>query len=253
MKLLPTFKMQFKSSIKSLYIFVGCIIAIILLFGVGLQLLVSDASFEYNFSFENAYSIFIFVSGLAYYRIFLHFSFATSVSRKTTFISMILNIILSSAILCVLNSVYLFIISLIEKNVQLFFSDIYNVNITNLFLAFLYNLVFPLIVCASLGCIGLFISSLFYRLNKFGKIALAAGIPCFLVIVLPMLVILLTESNSEIAVVLLNFIQKAFSLTTGISATGANPINLICTLTIAGAVFAAIGFFVCKKTQLKTK
>lgn len=253
MKLLPTLKMQFKSSIKSLYVFVGCIIAIILLFGVGLQLLVSDAAFEYNFSLESSYSIFIFVSGLAWYRIYLHFSFANSVSRKTTFLSMILNIILSSAILSALNSIYLFIISLIEKSVQLSFSDIYYVNITNLFLAFLYNLLFTLVVCASLGCMGLFISSLFYRMNKFGKIALAAGIPCFLVIVLPMLIILLAESTSEISFVLLNFLQKAIALTTGISDAGTNPVNLMCTLTIAGAVFAAIGFFVCKKTQLKTK
>ena len=114
---------------------------------------------------------------------------------------------------------------------------------------FVYLLAFLALLYILVISFGYFISILFYRLNKFGKIAIGAGVPIALIFILSVLAFLETEYNLNIFISIGKFILFSF----GVNPNNPNPYAAMITLATISVITNLFSWLLLQKADAKVK
>lgn len=188
MSIKPAFRYQFGSNMRS----IGIFFVIFALALAAFLFFATDNNDGTGYSSFSAYgfiaAIFMFVLGISGVRSDVRLCLQYGVSRRSSFVSNILVLIVVSAILAFAGEIITAIAqTLVAVKENVFVGDIYQIiylqegmwgelSFGQHLLSILVNL--SLLVCACIG--GMFFSLLFWRLNKFWTIVIAVAIPVLL-------------------------------------------------------------------------
>lgn len=249
MNIKASYKYQLADHIKSIVIFYGVILAILLLTmvtitGTGES---SDGSLG---GMDISTAIFLFVAGLCAFKEPFLMLMQNGVSRKSIFLSRIYTSLTVSLFMALLDKVIYSIGKAIAAlNSHFRFSALYEMvyNKTaaheNTFLLQTNILILDFLTCVTFVSVGYLIAILFYRMNKAGKIAIGAGVPVGLFVVLPILDSALF--NYSIVSTVTRFVDFAFGLST------ANPYAAMITFAVSSALLWALTWLMLRKAVVK--
>lgn len=214
MFLKAAFKYQLADTKKPMIVFYCVLLALFMLMAVGFVLSSADGSARLNGA-EIASCIFLFIAGLnSFKEPFLMLS-QNSISRRSIYKSHLLLTLVVALIMAVADMLILLCLRLLAANkpnfecTALFEQAFVPFMNGNGFLLYFNLFVFNLLLYIFVFALGYMITILFYRLNKAGKIAVGAGVPVLLFIVLPALDATLLKSTLSRA--LLNLLKFMFS------------------------------------------
>ncbi|NLO39340.1 MAG: hypothetical protein GX115_07720 [Ruminiclostridium sp.] len=202
--------------------------------------------------FEVASMIFIFIAGLNSFRETFCLFIQNSISRRTMFISRMLSAAIMSVAMACIDRILMFFGKLLQPLNQSFsitslFQMIYHNKAgykTGSLLVLFSELIFTAFLYFAAWMFGYFITISFYRLNKYGKIAISVGVPVSLFIVLPILDELVF--NEAIGL----FFGKLLSFAFGFS-NKANPLIGMITLLLISGILAAFVWLMTRRVSVK--
>lgn len=194
-----------------------------------------------NTSQEIAVVVFCFVFGCCIWRENFHFAMASGISRKSIYLSMLLNFLLLSVILVPITLLLNLFFSLFSNSGTLFFM-IYGAsqNVASPFSNFSFLLqgsLLQMAVSLLCGCAGLFLGCLFYVIPKWLRVVLAIVIPVSLFAGLPSL---LMAIPAETLKPLLNSLATIFLV----------PWKLTLLLFVFAVLFALLGWIPAHRASL---
>lgn len=184
--------MQHKKSIILFYIIVFCIILSLCL-GTLIEISQHGVSGIGQISgFEMSSAIFLFVAGLNSFKDNFGMLLQNGVSRKTIYKSRIMVTLTIGLIMAIIDNSFEFILQNLpilrnKVNIILFYEQLYSQNLakSRVWQMYLKSFFFIFFMYISFMTVGYFIALLFYKMDKRGKIAVGAGVPIILFIVLP--------------------------------------------------------------------
>ncbi|MEI8215991.1 MAG: hypothetical protein WCF96_02725 [Eubacteriales bacterium] len=236
MKILSSYKYQISDLRRSLAIFYG-IILIIIVFAI----IMDNGSAEIG-GMEMASSIFIFVVGLNSFRQNFLFSLANGVSRKTQFIAFIASISTAACIMAIIDRIY----SLVFSNFILYgslFQQIYyrggfNLTLNSAIMSFVWSVVFYI----SAAMFGYMICLIYYRSGRIMKLVVSILPPVLVFIALPYLAML----NTDLSLKVLKFAGQIFGVY-----PQSFPINAVFTFLIISLILSFFSFLLMRRAQIK--
>ncbi len=253
MNLKSALKYQLHESKKAVLIYYLQVAMVILLILALFYLLPNKIVISGNINgLEIASMIFIFIAGLNSFREAYCLFIQNSISRRTMFVSrMISAAIISTAMACI-DRILMFIGRLLQPLNQSFsitslFQMIYQNKVgykTGSLLFIFTELIFTVCLYFAAWMLGYFITVSFYRLNKYGKIAVSVGVPVGLLIILPILDGLVF--NEAIGL----FFGKVLSFAFGFS-NKANPLIGMITLLLISGILAAFVWLMTRRASVK--
>lgn len=191
MNIKPAFRYQFGSYMRSSGVFFIIMAAVLLVFLVSATYS-GDGSSYFGFTgYVFSTSIFMFVIGIVNIRSDVRLCLQYGVSRRSSFVSNLLVLLLVSAILAVAGEVMTSIAKYSTAgNERLIVGDLYQLiymqenlkgglSLGQHFQSTLVNI--SLLICACIG--GMFFSLMFWRLNKFWTVIVAVSIPVLMNII----------------------------------------------------------------------
>lgn len=233
---------QFIDLGKPIMIYYLIILGILLLSGAIVTTMASGTATLNGTAFSS--SFFCFIAGLCMFREYFYLFFQNGVSRKTIFLGTLSSILMGSMFMALVETIFAYIFRMFSDNRirYVYFLDLYPAFagtaspgvqiILNILLSFL-----ALLTCFSAEYL---IATLFYRANKFFKIAIAAGLPVLIFVVFPILAYLFPEASAACGKLLLTIC----GLDNG------NPLYTMVTLVITISFLNIVNYFVIRKAEI---
>lgn len=249
MNLKPSFKYQFRDSIRSM---IGFYIVIVLLY-IAATIVTAIARSHINTSvhmqltgIEFSTLIFLFIVGLNVFKENYSLLLQNGVSRRSVFLGHILNALALAAIAALMDKLLLAVFSPIVRSfapqmiIGSTFSTIYSVSGAGGYaLDILYNFTSFLL---AISC-GYFLTNLFYRLNKPGKILVGAGVPVLLFIIYPIFDSVVMDGRIS---------QAIAKFTATVTGTLSNrPIYAVISFLVGSAIVYGLTWLLQRRAQLK--
>jgi hypothetical protein len=247
MKLKAAYLYQLTDYRRAVIIFYSAIIAVLVL--ISLSFVRVGFSGTATFSgFDFATAVFVFVMGLCSFREPFLLLAQNGVSRKSAYQSRILVSVTISCILAVIDKVLLLIAKAIESLTEglrtlSFIEHVYNITLNGTFPNHIMMLIYDFLMYLAAAAAGYLITLIFYRLNKYGKVAVGAGVPIFLIFIFPILDYALFQARISMAAA--QVIDFAF----GIQAQ--NPYMGMATLALLFAVFSLLSWALIRRADVK--
>jgi hypothetical protein len=224
-----------------------CVIAALLV-AVSLSVLRVGTSGTVKLGLDGASVVFIFILGLCSFREPFLMLIQNGVTRKSAYQSWLLAALTIALVMAVLDKIVLLTgkaVGSITDNLQCLstIEQIYNMLKEGPVLRQIIVFFFDLLLYAAAASAGYLITVLFYRTNKYGKVAIGAGVPVFLFFVFPILDYALFKSVISKAIV--GFMDFAFGI------TAQNPYMGMITLAVLFAVFSLFSWLLIRKAEVK--
>lgn len=243
MRLSRAFKFQIKEIIKPIATFYVMFLMFIFLF-VGLAFTSGEGNIRFG-GFELCTIVMLFVTMLSMIRSDFLLFLQHGYSRKTLFLSTMLCLITTSAVVLIIETIIYNILSRVLPYQGMFLQGygatyVSDAGVKGYIDEYLWK--FFLYILA--GAIGIFISLLYYRMNKLLKTIVSVGVPAFIFVIYPLADKYLFDGQlTKLAIKILNFY-------TGYS-NGMNPyINMLCNFGLF-ALFGALSFLLLRKCNYK--
>lgn len=251
MRFRPSFEYTIKDAVKSAGIFLLVICCLLLLIPLITTSSQDDVMFFSVFTFSAC--IFSFVSGIVSIREYLRLGIQHGISRRTTFLSLVLASLLQALLLSLAGEILLTLGQMLWTNPgsPLYQEGLYYVDLYQLFYAnedffsslsllqHLEAISFQSCTFLATQAVGALISLAFYRLNKVGKLVLAIGGPVLLFNIPSWLMMLLPADSS--------FIQWVTNLFTWM---GLSSWNWALFSIIAAVVLFAFDWLLCRRASI---
>lgn len=192
--------------------------------------------------FEFLTSVMLFVLGLFSFKEMFLMMLQNGISRKTMFIGRLITMSAVSIVASIIDRLIINVGKIISKaNDKIVIAGIYDMmfeqrNQKSL----LYNLkaiFITIFLYMAVILFGYFIAAIFYRMNRAAKLAVAVGVPAFLLVVLPILDY--TVFNGKVFLLINNFLNFVFA--------GDNPYNLLITCLLFIAAVVCLSWVVIRK------
>lgn len=248
MNIKSTIKYQLHEYKTTCIVYYAIMIAIIAVSG-GMVIFGSNGMLQMN-GLESSSIIVVFVIGLCSFTDSFHLLLQNNISRKTIFLGRIATIAISAVGISILNKICNSLYSLLAQQAEgLVFGSVIEMSYRKFMnkLTFLpalgTELLFNVALVLAFTMVGYFIAISFYRANKVGRIAIAAGLPVFFFGVLPIAMAML--ANSDVIEKIVQLFLIAIGATTG------NPFYCIFSLFIVFVVFGALSFLQIRKMQIR--
>ncbi|MFA9378543.1 MAG: hypothetical protein ACERKZ_17645 [Lachnotalea sp.] len=200
--------------------------------------------------YEISSAIFLFVAGLNSFKDNFGMLLQNGVSRKTILKSRILVTITIGCIMSVIDNIFMVILKYIPRyGVNLdtvsLYEQVYGQRDTNLsaWQMHLKCYIFTVLMYITFMAIGYLITLLFYRMDKRGKIAVGAGVPVVLFLILPNIDFMFFQGR--ITSTISNFIDLAFGL------KNHNSIYAMISFSSLFILFSAFSWVLLKKAMVK--
>ncbi len=242
------YKYQLADHKKSILTFYCIIFAILIMLSV-VTVDLGNSSSTFG-GMESATAIFAFVAGLSFFKEPFFMLMQNGVSRKSVFKSRILVTLTVAGIMAAVDQIVLVLgkaIAAFNDGFQYLslFEQIYQNRLAQESAFFLHINIYLFDGLLYLSCIviGYFISIMFYRLNKAGKIAVGAGVPVGLLILLP--IIDSTLFHSRISAAFARFFDIAFGYSAG------NPFAAMITFTVSFLIISLFTWLLMKKAAVR--
>ena len=206
MNLKASYKYQLADNKKSMIIYMSIIVAITLFLYLATIFTFSVNGVTTKFtSMEFASVIFLFVTGLCSFKDNFLMLTQNGISRKTMFVSGILNFITLSGILTAFGAILLLLVKLLAKENILstgMYETVYSARAASIsgFLMSVESIILNFCVFLMVIGIGYLITLIFYRLNKAGKIAVGVGVPVFFTMIFPLFDFFVTGNRISLAI-----------------------------------------------------
>lgn len=238
MNVLPVYETRFRESLRGLG---GFFVIFVVVMGLSLLGVLSDGRFFMTGAYEMAAAVTLFVHGICSVREDMRLASQNGVGRRSAFLgaylaSMTLALILAVAgeLLCVLfgwfsrhmdNVTVSTLYELIYQRSQMDFGQ----HMISVLFAF------GLYVMGNFA--GSLISLIYYRLNRFWKIALSVGAPILMFTVVPVLLVRMGAFNPRLLQLLIR--------------VAASPVTLSGAFLLAALVSAALGWLLMRRAPIR--
>lgn len=240
MKVKASFRYMVQDTLGSVAWFYGIFLALYLL--TFILVATKGGSGAFNGA-EIASAIFLFVMGLNSFKEYFGMLLQNGVSRKTMFAARLLAFGAISLLMAVLNLLFLAVLPLlpsIDKGFSLF-SLAYNVSgPSGVVLGLLFNFALHLLFLL----VGFCLTTLFYRLNKAGKVAVGAGVPVLLTIVLPAIDTLLFKNAVG------RFVGRSLVAALGLKTN--QPLVAVLSFLVLSAVFGLFSWLLVRRAIVRS-
>jgi hypothetical protein len=215
--LIAAFKYQVKDNVRAIIIYYCILVAIIMLFSIGVATAYSTGRSTMS-GLDFSTIIFIFIVGLCSFKEPFKMLMQNGVSRKTMMKSKLLSAITISFFMAVCTTVLLLLgkaLASLSDNIRFisFYEQVYSPVNQSPVAVQLSSLLSNFLQYIAVFSVGLFISLVFYRCGKAGKIAVGAGVPVLLFIVLPTVDSLFFDIRISKSII--KFIDFAFGISAG--------------------------------------
>ncbi|MPW26158.1 hypothetical protein GC105_10190 [Alkalibaculum sp. M08DMB] len=253
MNLKVAYKFQFaehKKAIIQFYLIIVCIFLALHIF-VGISV-TNDNNVPGQFNgFDSSSAIFLFVLGLCTFKESFHMMIQNGISRKTMFIGKVLTMISVGIVMALIDKAIVLLDKLASGVssemliLQSLFEQIYQTRVEYIttFQMHIESLIFNICLFMSFIAMGYFITILYYRLPKYGKIAISIGVPAGLFIILPVIDSIVT--NGEIIHMIVNTLDFAFGF------SNQTPSHAIITFFSMFIVFMGLSWLLIKRIEVK--
>ncbi|MDF2819802.1 MAG: hypothetical protein K0R15_243 [Clostridiales bacterium] len=232
MRILTSTKYQFSRARKSLIIFYGILIGVSIAISI-LNNAFSPGEAGSSNSIEMSSVIFIFVTGLNSFKSEFNFALANGVSRKTLFISSLLNLFSIATLMTFIDLIIGMIFSKISEYNSLFIG-IYSGRYGTLKYTaenVLEGILWSVVIYTVVAVIGYLITTLYYRLNKGLKLTISIGVPVFVTIGIPYLDVV---TKGKVSYNIYLFFAKALGIYNGASNPYMAVLSGLCAIAIIG-------------------
>jgi len=254
MNIKASYQYQLMDNKKAIYIYYFIFISLFLfiLLSMSITVMNDDGTTSSNYTgMDMATAIFIFVTGLCSFKDVFGMMMQNGISRKTLFIGRQLTALTISlgmaAIDLILLSLCKVLASVADTNLlvnsiydQLYFNKAASMSNLQLHTT---NYLFHFFLYLAFISAGYLITLVFYRLNKAGKVAIGAGVPAGIFIVLPIFDLAVTRG--KITKALGEFIDFAFGFSTE------QPMHAIITCLLSFIVFSSLSWLLIRKASIK--
>jgi len=217
--LTAAFKYQIKDNIKAIVIFYCIVCAVIVLISIGTATITTSGNSTMG-GLDTSTSIFIFIAGIVSFKEPFRMLMQNGVSRKTMMKSKILSALVITFFMAVCTTVLMLIgkaltSSMENYNVLSTYEQTYVLKAAGQsgFMVQLYSFIFNFLQYLAVFILGLFVALIFYRCGKAGKIAVGAGVPVTLFLVLPIIDSIFFKM--KVTKSILKFFDFAFGITAG--------------------------------------
>lgn len=244
------YRYQLADHKKSILIFYCVIFALLAMMFVGTVTVSTSSGDSIVGGMDAATPIFLFIAGLCTFKEPFYMLLQNGISRKSIFLSRLLVVLTISCAMAAVDKIVLLTgkaISLLNGSFRCvsLYEEIY---ILQPFhgspvLLHLHIFLFDFLMYFMFAAVGYLISLLFYRLNKAGKIAVGAGVPVMLFIVLP--IVDAVYFNLKITYTYGRFMDTVL----GISSV--NPYAAMLTFAVSSVIFGAFTWLLLRRAPVK--
>lgn len=246
MKLKAAYLYQLSDHKRALIVFYSVIVA--LLAAVAFSVLRVGTTGTVKFGFDGASVIFIFILGLCSFREPFLMLIQNGITRKSAFQSWVLTALTIALAMAVVDKILLLTgkaVGSVTDNLQCLstIEQMYVMTSAGGVLRHIIVFVYDFFMYAAAASAGYLITVLFYRMNKFGKVAIGAGVPVFLIFVFPILDYALFKSSVIIAI--RKFMDFAFGI------TAQNPYIAMVTLAVSFVIFSLLSWLLIRRAEVK--
>jgi hypothetical protein len=188
MRLKSVVKYNLSEMKNGILIFYGVILLIFVLFTISVVNLSRMDSHSSLSGIEIASAIFLFVSGISFFKQNFLFLSANGVTRKTQFSGFIISSVIISLIMAAIDTVYGNVIPEFE-NYRPLFRQVYSdfVKTESKFAAIFIGFVCTATLYLLMTAFGYLIRTLYYRMSRTLKIVVSVGVPALYSVILPVL------------------------------------------------------------------
>jgi len=245
MNLKPAIKYQLRDFVKGVGIFYLVIYLIILFLYVLVAVQINDSDSNIS-GLETATFIFLFVAGLNSFKNTFKLFLQNGLSRKTLFVSFSIAALAIAFFMDVVDSINHLLLQVIMPS-QSIFDQIYSVKYVSQpsYVRFFDKFVWFLFLYVAMLFLGYFVTSLYYRMNKWQKLAISIGVPVFLFMILPLIDTVLT--HGAIFTAIQNFLIFAM----GFSSGGINPYIFVLTCIVSSVIFGGLSLLLGRRAMIK--
>jgi len=245
MNIKAAYKYQLTDRKRSIIVFY-CVILILTIF-LGVMSVNFSSEGSMLSGMETATAIFLFILGLCTFKEPFFMLLQNGVSRKTIFKSQLFVTITITFIMAVIDKIFFIVdksFSSLSNSGYIYLSlyeQIYNMGLpfANTFSLHVKMFIFYFLMYLAIFAIGYLITLIFYRLNKYGRIAVGAGVPVGLFIILPIMDNFLFDSRISHA------IGSFFDFALGI--TSHNPYAAMISFTVAFVILSLLSWLLLRK------
>lgn len=212
MRIKPAVKYQINEYISQIRVYYISIFGVTAFFGLLSVITESSGMFSFG-GYEFLTSIVLFIIGLFSFKEMFLMMLQNGISRKTMFIGRLISVFTISVIMAVIDRLFVNFGRMLEKiNDKVIITGLYEM-IFRLREAAVSRVVFNLeavlitvFAYISVILLGFFIGTAYYRMNKVVKIAVSAGVPSAIFILLPLLNSMTDGKLFKLINKLLNFV-----------------------------------------------
>ncbi len=243
MRLSRAFKFQIREIRKPIASFYGILFLLVFLFTV---LAYTSTNENIRFAgFELCTAVMLFVTMLSMIRSDFLLFLQHGYSRKTLFLSTMLCLISTSAVVTVIEIILYRVFSQLLPYEGMFLQSygaayIIDAGVKGILDEYLWK--FFIYILA--GTIGIFISLLYYRMNKLQKTIVSVGVPAVITVVFPLL------DNYLFSGALTRLVLKIMSFYSGYSFGREPYINMLCNAMLS-ALFGGLSYLLLRKCNYK--
>lgn len=217
--LTTAFKYQTKDNVRAVIIFYLIVCAIIVLISIGVAT-TSTSSRSTMGGLDTSTTIFLFVAGIVSFKEPFRMLMQNGVSRRTMMKSKILTALALTFFMAVCTTVLMIIGKALTSSMESYsllstYEQTYALKAASqsFFTLQLSTLIFNFLQYLSVFSLGLFVALIFYRCGKAGKIAVGAGVPVTIFLVLP--IIDAVYFKMKITKSIFQFFDTVFGITAG--------------------------------------
>jgi len=246
MRLKSVLKYNISETIRSMLVFYGVMVAVLVFFVVsmGVVMIKSDGV-SFAGGAEMASAIFLFVLGLNSFKQNYLFLSSNGITRKAQFYGFLISSLPVVAVMGAIDTAYGNILGeFINYNAM--FSQMYNGFVLDtpkpfiLLIGFVWSAALYLFAIT----LGYFITTLYYRMSKLLKIIISVGVPMLFFTVLPGIDSVVTGGK------IYGWMGELFISLAGLK-NGSNPFVAVISLLIASAILAGLAFLLVRKAPVK--
>ena len=239
MKVKASFRYMVQDTLGGVAWFYGIFLALYLVTFILVATKGGNGSFN---GAEIASAIFLFVMGLNSFKEYFGMLLQNGVSRKTMFVARLLAFGATSLLMAVLNLLFLAVLPLLPSiNGFSLFNLVYNVSGPS---AVVLGLLFNFALYLLFLLVGFCLTTLFYRLNKVGKVAVGAGVPVLLTIVLPAIDTLLFKNAIG------HFVGRSLVAALGLKTN--QPLVAVLSFLVLSAIFGLFSWLLVRRAIVRS-
>ena len=194
--------------------------------------------------------IFLFVFGITSFQENFYMLLQNGVSRKSMFLGTIGSLFVVSIFVAVVDTILALILGLVpDENFTLasLFQQLYGMSQyadSSTFAVCIHEIAWNSMMKFAFACIGLFIGCAYYKMNKLQKTLVSCGVPCFFLLILPLIDLALPKIN------IFDKLLDAFLFFFGFSDGVSSYQCVLCCLALS-IVVSGITFLMVRKTSVK--